>query len=202
MNKIPLEQGKYYHIYNRGNNGDNLFYENENYYHFLRLYDKYMEPVLETFAWVLLKNHFHLLVYVKKQSEINVSKLSYSTIKKPKQINASRQFSHLFNSYTQSINKRYKRSGSLFEKDFERKLISSDKYFQNLIYYIHNNPVKHGFVDSIIEYPWSSYGSVISNKKTKLKRTEVINIFDDVDNFKHYHGREQNLNNINDLLIN
>ena len=201
MNRPPIEQGKYYHIFNRGNNGENLFYENKNYSYFLRLYAKYMEPVVETYAWVLLKNHFHLLVYIKTEEEIIKDDLSYSTTDKPKIINASRQFSHLFNAYTQSINKMYKRTGSLFEKDFERIEVTSDKYFQNLIYYIHNNPVKHGFVDSMIEYPWSSFVTVIYNKPTKLKRKKIITIFDDVANFKYYHAREQNLTNINDLLI-
>ena len=201
MNRPPIEQGKYYHIFNRGNNGENLFYEKKNYVYFLRLYAKYMDPVIDTYAWVLLKNHFHLLIYIKEQNEIDIDSLSYSTIKKPKVINASRQFSHLFNAYTQSINKKYKRTGSLFEKDFERKEVTSDKYFQNLIYYIHNNPVKHGFVDSMIEYPWSSFGTVISSKPTKLKRNKIIELFDDVTNFRYYHSKEQNLNNINDLLI-
>lgn len=201
MNRIPIENGKYYHIYNQGNNGENLFFEKENYHHFLRLYAKYMEPVIETYAWVLLNNHFHLLVYIKDLEEIDCTKLQYSTVDKPKIISASRQFSHLFNAYTQSINKRYKRTGSLFEKDFERIQITSDNYFQNLIYYIHNNPVKHGFVESMIEYPWSSYGTIISKKSTKLKRNRIIEIFDDIDNFKYYHNREQNLNNITDFML-
>lgn len=201
MKKILLEEGKYYHIFNRGNNGDNIFYQVDNYYHFLRLYEKYIEPVADTYAWVLLKNHFHLLVYIKTEQEIDQSKLSYSTTDKPKKINATNQFSHLFNAYTQAINKHQQRTGSLFEKTFKRIEVTSDKYFQNLIYYIHNNPVKHGFVDSMIEYPWSSYGTVVSTKPTKLQRKEVINIFDDVNNFKYFHSRKQNLNNINDLLI-
>ncbi len=201
MKKILLEEGKYYHIYNRGNNGDDIFYEKENYYHFLRLYEKYIEPVTETFAWVLLKNHFHFLVYIKNTEEVNINELEYSTVEKPKRKDATQQFSNLFNAYTQAINKRHNRSGSLFEKTFKRKLVTSDKYFQNLIYYIHNNPVHHGFADSMIEYPWSSYGSVISEKPTKLQRKQVIEIFDDVTNFKYYHNRKQNLNNIEDLMI-
>jgi len=201
MNRIAIEEGNYYHIYNRGNNGDDLFYQKENYYYFLKLYAKYIEPVADTFAWVLLNNHFHFLIYVKKKNEIDKSLLTYSTVKTPKVINLSRQFSHLFNAYTQAINKKYNRTGSLFEKDFERKLVSSEKYFQNLIYYIHNNPVKHGFVDSMIEYPWSSYDSILSSKKTNLKRKEVLHLFDDASNFISYHAKEQSLNNINDLLI-
>ena len=201
MDKILLENGNYYHIYNRGNNGDAIFYSKENYYHFLRLYEKYIDPVVETFAWVLLKNHFHLLVYIKEENEIEFNKLTYSTTSKPKIITATHQFSHLFNAYTQAINKRHKRSGSLFEKTFKRKLVTSEKYFRTLIYYIHNNPVKHGFVANIIEYPWSSYGSIISNKPTKIKRNRVIELFDDKENYIYFHSQEQNLDDIIDLMI-
>ena len=201
MNLQPIESGRYYHIYNRGNNGIDVFYENENYLHFLRLYEKYIEPVAETFAWCLMKNHFHLLVYIKQQNEINIKLLEYSTVDVPKVINASKQFSHFFNSYTQSMNKRYNRTGSLFEKPFERIEVTSEKYFQKLIFYIHNNPVHHGFVDNIIEYPWSSYGSIISERPSKIKRERVIKIFNDVDNFIFYHNQKQNLSELNDLII-
>ncbi|WP_255515580.1 hypothetical protein [Flavobacterium sp. ZT3R18] len=175
--------------------------ENENYYHFLRLYAKYIEPVAETFAWCLLKNHFHILVRIKEKSEINNGELSYSTTEKPKVIDPSRQFSHLFNAYTQAINKRYNRTGSLFETTFERKLVTSETYFQKLIYYIHNNPVHHGFVNQMSLYPWSSYETVISSKPTKLKREEVIEIFGDINNFIQYHEEQQNLNEINNFVI-
>ncbi len=58
MNKItPLEYGKYYHVYNRGINGCELFREKTNYEHFLRLYEKYISSVANTYAWVLMRNH-------------------------------------------------------------------------------------------------------------------------------------------------
>jgi len=117
--KVPLLHGHYYHIYNRGNNSSPIFFETENYYHFLRLYAKYIEPIATTYAWCLLKNHFHLLVRIKEKDEIIESELSYNTTQKPKVIEPYRQFSHLFNAYTQSINKRHKRTGSLFENNFE-----------------------------------------------------------------------------------
>jgi len=97
MCKTPLINGNYYHIYNRGNNSDTTFYEDENYYHFLKLYKKYLDPVVDTFAGCLLKNHFHLLVYIKEENEIKKNKLRYSTIEKLKAISASKQFSHFFN---------------------------------------------------------------------------------------------------------
>ncbi len=201
MKKVLLEEGNYYHIYNRGNNGDNIFYENENYYYFLKLFKKYLEPVVETFAWCLLKNHFHLLIYIKTAKEIDTKLLTYSTVEKPKVISVTNQFSHFFNAYTQAINKRHNRTGSLFEKNFERKQVTSEKYFRTLIFYIHNNPVQHGFTNCIDDYPWSSYRSVLTTKPTHLQRKRVIELFDDLTNFKFYHSKKHSLDTITDLLI-
>ena len=192
----PLVAGNYYHIYNRGNNGIDIFYEPENYYHFLRLYDQYIQPIAETFAWCLMKNHFHVLVYIRKEDEVLQQLLAYSTIETPKAIDASRQFGHLFNAYTQAMNKRYSRTGSLFEKPFERKIVASEKYFKNLIYYIHNNPVYHGFTKNINDYPWSSYETVISEKATKLKRQEVLNLFLTKQDFIDFHHRQHDMSDI------
>ena len=71
MKNIPLAHGQYYHIYNRGINGCSLFRETTNYGHFLGLYDKYISPVADTYAWVLMGNHFHLLVKIRRQEEIS-----------------------------------------------------------------------------------------------------------------------------------
>jgi len=199
--KEPILHGRYYHIYNRGNNGIDVFLEAENYYHFLRLYAKYIEPIAETYAWCLLKNHFHILVRIKEKTEIVESELTYTTTENPKIINPSKQFSHLFNAYTQAVNKRHNRTGSLFETTFQRKLVSSEKYFQRLIFYIHNNPVHHGFVKQMSLYPWSSFETMLSSKPTKLRRNEVIELFGDVENFILYHNQQQNLNEINNLII-
>jgi len=62
---IPLQPGQYYHLYNRGNNRENIFREERNYTYFLRLYAKHIEPVAETYAYCLLRNHFHVLVKIR-----------------------------------------------------------------------------------------------------------------------------------------
>lgn len=199
--KQPILHGNYYHIYNRGNNGIDVFLDNDSYYHFLRLYAKYVEPIAETFAWCLLKNHFHLLVRIKDKNEIDENQLTYNTTEKPKVIDPSRQFSHLLNAYTQAINKRHNRTGSLFETTFERKLVTNEKYLQQLIFYIHNNPVHHGFVKQMSLYPWSSYDTVTSDKPTKLMRAEVIELFNDLENFVYFHNQQQSMNEISNLII-
>lgn len=199
--KQPILHGNYYHIYNRGNNGIDVFLDNDSYYHFLRLYAKYVEPIAETFAWCLLKNHFHLLVRIRDKNEIDENQLTYNTTEKPKVIDPSRQFSHLLNAYTQAINKRHNRTGSLFETTFERKLVTNEKYLQQLIFYIHNNPVHHGFVKQMSLYPWSSYDTVTSDKPTKLMRAEVIELFSDLENFVYFHNQQQSMNEISNLII-
>lgn len=199
--KEPLAFGCYYHIYNRGNNSAPIFFETENYYHFLRLYAKYIHPIADTYAWCLLKNHFHFLIKVKEVNEIDVTKFTYSKHDKPKLIDASRQFSHLFNAYTQSINKRYQRTGSLFESRFERKLVDSERYFNNLVYYIHHNPVHHGLTKSPLLYPWSSYGTIISDQPTLLNRQAVLEAYGSKAAFVAYHEQEQDLSGIADWVI-
>ena len=127
----PLQYGQTYHIYNRGNNRENVFLEERNYRYFLQLYAKYVEPVAYTFAYCLLRNHFHVLVRIKTLDEqeeyhktLRVSgdasshTLRVSTPFKPK--NPSQQFGNLFNAYAKAINKTYRRTGSLFQHPFGR----------------------------------------------------------------------------------
>ena len=201
MKLQPIIPGQFFHIYNRGINGTDLFMENDNYTYFLNLYDKYIGPIADTYSWCLMKNHVHVLVYIKKDNEINPEELSYKTVSKPRKISASIQFGHLFNAYCQAFNKRFKRTGSLFESPFERKLVNNDVYFKKLIYYIHYNPVHHRFTDIVSDYPWSSYYTVLSQKKSKLKRMELIERFENIENFKIYHSQYQNLEDIRDLMI-
>jgi putative transposase len=61
-----LVAGKFYHIYNCGVNGADVFRNTDDYEKFLRLYEKFILPVAETYAWVLMKNHFHLMVKIKQ----------------------------------------------------------------------------------------------------------------------------------------
>ena len=150
---IPLQFGETYHIYNRGNNRERLFFEAENYRYFLTLYAKYIEPVAETYAYCLLGNHFHLLVRIKTEVEQGQEPQEDQTrrvfetlrvsdpaeVSEHRVLQPSQQFSNLFNAYTKAINKRYQRSGSLFEHPFERIRVHSDAYFQQLVIYIHQN---------------------------------------------------------------
>ncbi|WP_319228728.1 hypothetical protein [Draconibacterium orientale] len=192
MKTILLEYGNFYHIYNRGINGCNLFRENENYEYFLHLYDKYISPVAETFAWVLMRNHFHFLIRIKTVKELNLQGFqNLEGLKGTNRNGVNQQFANLFNAYTKAINKRYHRTGSLFEHPFRRIKVESDAHLKYFVYYIHHNPIHHGFCDHYLDYPWSSYLTIVSPKATKLSRAEVLKWFRDKSNFEKFHLQEE-----------
>ncbi|MCJ7533292.1 MAG: transposase [Anaerolineales bacterium] len=170
---ISLQPGNYYHIFNRGNNRENIFIQERNYYYFLQLYTSYNDPVAETFAYCLLRNHFHLLVRIKDMADSPLT--------------PSQHFSHLFNAYPRTINRTYQRSGALFQRPFDRIAVTSDSYFLQLIAYIHQNPQKHGFVKDFRDWPYSSYQPLSSTRPTHLRRDEVLAWFDGVEQFVDFH---------------
>jgi hypothetical protein len=107
----PLEEGNYYHIYNRGAGKASIFFNEHDYHWFIERYFYYLNVAAETYAWCLLDNHFHLLIRVRSIKE------QYFTFKKiksdfpknsfygdqyssPKPYSVSKQLSHLFNSFT------------------------------------------------------------------------------------------------------
>ena len=106
---IPLQLGKYYHIYNRGNNREDLFIDERNYHYFMRLYAKYIQPIADTHAYCLLCNHFHFLVRIKtieEQEEWQNKTLGVSktprVYKAYKPRSPSQQFGNLFNAYAKA----------------------------------------------------------------------------------------------------
>jgi putative transposase len=171
---IPLKPGGYYHIYNRGVNRTNIFIEERNYAYFMQLYAKYIAPVAETFAYCLMKNHFHMLVRIKKdrlglEDRVGQGPVDHRSV--------SQAFNNWLNAYAKAINKSYGRTGSLFQNHFGRLPVTSDRQYVALIDYIHYNPKKHGFVENFREWPYSSYSALLSDKPTRLERNVVLDWF-------------------------
>ena len=150
----PLLYDTYYHIYNRGINRENIFVEERNYALFLNLYAKYVEPVAETFAYCLLKNHFHLLVRVKSEEEtlkVFFADIHHRKLRNPatRDMNPaqkplgsdnerihypSKKFSDFFNAYAKAINAAYGRTGSLFQHPFGRVMVTSTGFCPGLVW--------------------------------------------------------------------
>ncbi len=183
-----FEKGNYYHIYNRSVDKKPMFKNDGNYLFFLKKYLEYLSPVLETHAYCLLGNHFHLMVRIKETFD-----LPPSTAVKPQTIHdrVSHQFRKFFQSYAMAFNKQHNRIGTLFQTPFKRALIDSDAYFTEMVYYVHGNPQKHGLIHDFRQWKWSSYRSFLSDKPSALQREAVLNWFGGVENFVTCHAMYQ-----------
>lgn len=187
--EIPLEEGQYYHIYNRGNNRERIFFSEENYHFFMRRYREYLSEYIDTYAYSLLPNHFHLLVRVKERVK---DAMLFEKALRPE--TAGTQFHRLFTSYAKAINKQRNRVGSLFQGPFKRIQINSTEYLTNLIYYIHANPQTHGYTVNFRNYTWSSY-SYLANG-TSEKQEEIMDWFGTELGFLEFHKNKEYFNGL------
>ncbi len=69
MKSTPFEIGNFYHVYNRGNNKDQIFIEEDNYLYFLILIKKYLLPIADIYSYCLIQNHFHLIIKIKDEEQ-------------------------------------------------------------------------------------------------------------------------------------
>jgi|ERR1035437_3310210 REP element-mobilizing transposase RayT len=199
-----FEPERYYHVYNRSVDLKPMFTQPRNYEFFLERLNKYLTPVLDVYSYCLMNNHFHLLVKIKdwdvfeemnntKSDLTNLDKLSNP---KPKilpdvhQI-VSHRFRKMFQSYAMAFNKQENRIGTLFQTPFKRVCVNNERYFIQLVYYIHANPQLHGFTDDFKTYPWSSYKRVIMPQPSKLKKEEVFEWFGGREGFIDYHSSSE-----------
>lgn len=204
---IPLCPNSFYHIFNQGINRHLIFFEKGNREYFLKKYIYYMNSYFETYAWVLMKNHFHLVIkvndeesimlqaildfkridkgFLKKHSELikNIGQKYPITVDLADPANltnfgnllnlaqrfspdllhhlliwaVSERFRRFLLGYAKAINKQQKRTGSLFQKPYRRKLLSTTTDIQNAICNVHHNPIHHDYAIDYDQYAWSSY---------------------------------------------
>lgn len=179
MKNLLFESSNYYHVFNRGNNRENIFKCHDNYIYFLKLVEKYLYPICTIYCYCLMPNHFHLLIKVKDRGHLPEKFHSgQSALHQP--------FSNLFNAYAKAINKRYNRIGSLFQKALKKKKIEDETYLKKLIIYVHKNPSHHSFGD-YKNYKYSSFTKICSNLENFNSNSEMVRLFGDLENFKSAH---------------
>lgn len=62
---MQFEDNQWYHVYNRGNNRQRIYFTTENYLFFIRKIRRQITPLANVIAYCLMPNHFHLLIHVK-----------------------------------------------------------------------------------------------------------------------------------------
>lgn len=151
-------QGEVYHVYNRGNNRQRIFFETRNYYFFLEKVKAQLFPVCEILAWCLMPNHFHFMLYITEKS--CAERPAFGG--KPMQ-ELPHQIGKLLSSYSQAINKQNGTTGSLFQQKTKAKCLTnqgiagSGNHLINCMHYIHQNPLKAGLVTRMGNWNFSSF---------------------------------------------
>ena len=148
--------GAVYHVINRGNRRDCVFSSDADYMLFMEKLVRFSELFeVVIYAYCLMPNHFHLHL-------------------KTRHANLSRFMQSFLTSFTLSLNKKYGKSGHLFQGRFNSQLVDGELYKNKLSRYIHLNPVKTKAVASkgllerkrlLKDYRWSSYLSYIGLKE-------------------------------------
>ena len=186
----PLLPDSYFHIFNRGNDRENLFFTDANYQYFIKKYVELIVPFVETYSFCLIPNHFHFLVKVNESKEPDFH------------LRVSHQFRRLFQSYALAINEQEGRSGSLFRKTFRRIQVNNMDYLKRLVFYIHFNPQKHQLVQDYREYPYSSFHSFKNNEISSfISSRRVFEWFNDKEDFINYHNAMHDERKIKMLTI-
>ena len=197
---VFFEEDAFYHVYNRAVGGQRLFKSDENFRFFLRKFAYYLYPVVQTYAYCLLGNHFHLLIRARTTTDILVWNREQSknpflpeTDSDSSAVHeiVNKQFSRFFQSYATAFNKQHSRFGTLFQKPFKRVAVRSEQYLMQLIFYIHANPQRHEIIGDFRNWTWSSYQSILSDKKSRLQQKEIIELFGGRKNFVDYHAEHQ-----------
>lgn len=178
--KRVFAPGAFYHIYNRGASKQKIFLDDSDKNRFTNLlylcngdkrfkykdlkegeifnftFDKGVQLV-EICAWVMMDNHFHLLIFVPESFSIeNISKFLHK----------------LSLSYLMYFNKKYNKSGTLFEGRFKSNIIDDDLYLKYLYSYIHLNPLK------MLNSNWKEEGLKIKNAESYLQDYKYSSIGD------------------------
>ena len=177
MNFVP---GHIYHVYNQGNNREPIFYSRGDYILFLKKIRKAFSGNTDILAWCLMPNHFQVLIRIKE-----IYELAYIENDRSKKLNPiNKNIGSALSSYTQNLNKKMDRTGSLFRKRTKAKSLSllraEDNYGINCYLYIHQNPVRAGLVRKLEDWEFSSFrdyaGLRKGNSCNKKLATELFNL--------------------------
>jgi REP element-mobilizing transposase RayT len=212
LRKTSLVSGEFYHVYNRGNSRQQIFFNDEDYSRFVKLLyicnsvkklnfredivEKKIdvwdvdreETIVSVGAWVLMPNHFHIYITSPKDGLLGENNISVFMRK-------------LCTAYSKYINTKYHRTGSLFEGRFKSVHVSDETQAKYLFSYMHLNPIKlfqknwkeeriqnkNQVILFLDKYSWSSYpdyllGNRIENKI--LDRKNFLNYFSSKKDFQ------------------
>jgi REP element-mobilizing transposase RayT len=151
--------GTLHHIILRGIEKRQIFEDDRDRETFVnRMGQLALEIKTKIYAWSLLTNHAHILLRSGPEG-------------------VPQYMRRLLTSYAQSYNRRHKRYGHLFQNRYKSIVCEEEVYFQQLVRYIHLNPLRAGFVpdlERLDRYPWSGHGVLIGKVKYSWQDADYV----------------------------
>lgn len=157
-----LADNQIYHIINRGNRREAVFHDNYDYEKFLKLLIESKEKyAVKIYAYCLMPNHFHLVIYTKYADSL------------------SQAMHWISSSYVRYYNKRYNISGHLWQGRYKSFIVQEDSYLLVLLKYVEANPKRARIVKDCIDYKYSSANNRIKNNENLITDEVPILLPDD-----------------------
>jgi putative transposase len=151
--------GALHHIIARGNERRKIFEDKKDCKEFLiRLEDILSGTETICYAWAIIPNHFHLF--------LRTGTFPIATIMR-----------RLLTGYAMYFNRRHRRYGHLFQNRYKSILCQEDPYFQELVRYIHLNPLRANLVNGIgalDKYPYSGHSALMGMAKNEWQDTQYV----------------------------
>ena len=139
--KRNFQKNAYYHIFNRGNNREQIFKNPEDKKLFINLLYRYHNGIdLYIDSYVVMDNHFHLILRTGNMPNF-----------------VSRYMQKICTSYAMNINPKYKRVGHIFQGRYQARYLRYKKDLQQARTYLKQNPIKEGYVKKGGDYPWGKF---------------------------------------------
>jgi putative transposase len=161
---MKFYENQLYHIYNRGNNRQPIFFKEDNYIYFLEKVRKFMLPHCEILNYSLMPNHFHFLIYTDARA------CQTKKIGNTERNVISEGIRNLLQTYSKAINKQNNTTGSLFQQNTKSKCISdgSRLYTSSCFHYIHQNAWKAKLVNKMEDWAYCSFKDYLGLRKGTL----------------------------------
>ncbi|MDQ6763951.1 MAG: transposase [Bacteroidota bacterium] len=193
---MHFSQNEIYHIYNRGNDKQLIFFNDNNYIFFLNKIRKEWTKHCEILCYCLMPNHFHFMLVPNEEACRDITLGD----KESHLQTLSKAIGKTLSSYTKAINNQNQTTGNLFQKKTQTKCLSDLKspdnnftvndYLLTCFHYIHQNPKQAGMVKELSEWRYSSYpdyygyrNGTLCNKKLAMDLLSLSEIDFKEDNF-------------------
>lgn len=196
---VKFKPNQIYHVYNRGNNNQNIFFGDDNYLFFLKKVRLHILKHSKILAYCLMPNHFHFLLYTKSNFVPN---------------GLNKEIAVLLRSYTRAVNNQQRLNGSLFQQKTKAKCLNKSKstrgseisntidHARACFKYIHQNPVRGGLVSKIEEWRYSSFIDYLGKRNgtlSDIEFTRKLLTIPDVDLFYAFSTEAINKDDLEDI---